>query len=100
MGQAGRYRTLIYWMGAIASVSLFLVFMGHNALLSVGFALVAAACLSAAVAMRCPRCGLGLDSQERAVYVIGYIPDADCPRCGRSRRGVWPFQFLIRPERP
>ncbi|RZJ43865.1 MAG: hypothetical protein EON86_04410 [Brevundimonas sp.] len=83
----------------MACVLFFLVLAGRDTLVSLSLGSGAIAFLSAAAGMRCPRCRLGIDSREHGGYAVGYVPDARCPRCGRDRRGVWPFQFLFRPER-
>lgn len=93
------YRTLVFWLLAVVSVLISLVFAGQSVTVSVGFAVAALGFLVAAAGMRCPRCGLGLDSRERAGYGVGYVPETDCPKCGRSRKGVWPYQFLFKAER-
>ncbi len=93
------YRTAVYWFCGMAAVLASLSVFSISDIAGMSLALVAVACLGAAIGMRCPRCGLGVDSRERAGYEVGYLPSADCPKCGRSRRGVWPFQFLLRPER-
>lgn len=94
------YRTAIYWFGGMAAVLASLAVWSISYIAGMSLALVAVAFLGAALGMRCPRCGLGVDSREHAGYGVGYLPSADCPKCGRSRRGVWPFQFLLKPDRP
>ena len=84
MGRAGTYRSLIYWLGGMTCVLLFLMLWGRDTLVSVGLGSGAVAFLSAAAGMRCPRCGLGIDRRESAGYAVGYVPDAQCPRCGRE----------------
>ena len=51
--------------------------------------------------LRCPRCGLGLHRRhaERKLFVSVDALPMDCPKCGRSRRSVYPFQRLLKPER-
>lgn len=96
-----KFRTAAYWFCGMAAVLGSLAVWGSSYLAGIGLVLAALALLGAAAGMRCPRCGLGVDSQYGGgYYKVGYVPAADCPKCGRSRRGVWPFQFLLRPERP
>ena len=48
---------------------------------------------------RCPRCRAYLGRSREGYYGIGAtIPD-DCVVCGRAKRGTWPFQWLVKPER-
>ena len=48
--------------------------------------------------IRCPRCRKYTFDRPTGDYkLIGGIPE-DCPRCGRTRRGVKMFQYLRRPE--
>ena len=51
--------------------------------------------------LRCPRCGLGLHRRhaERKFFVSVDALPMDCPKCGRSRKGVYPFQRLLKSER-
>ena len=95
----GHYRSAIYLFSGMAVVTASFVLWSTNHFAAIGLAVLALALFLAAYGMRCPRCRLGVDSRERAGYEVGYVPSADCPKCGRSRRGVWPFQFLLRPER-
>ena len=51
--------------------------------------------------LRCPRCGLDVrrhSAERRLVFSVDHLP-VDCPYCGRSRKGVYPFQRLLKPER-
>ena len=96
----GRYRTAIYYFCGTPAALGSLAVWSTSVIAGISLALLALASLGAALGMRCPRCRLGVDSRERAGYEIGYLPSADCPKCGRSRQGVWPFQFLLKPERP
>lgn len=95
-----RYGTAIYAFSGMAAVLASLAVWSSSHLAGMSLALAGLVFLGAGAGMRCPRCGLGVDSQQRGgYYKVGYVPSADCPKCGRSRRGVWPFQFLLRPER-
>jgi len=46
---------------------------------------------------RCPRCGELLDTKLGRQHGFDAIP-SECTKCGRTRKGVWPLQFLLRPE--
>ena len=91
------YRSLPY-----VAVGMLLVIGGlvlsPSAVATPALLLLAAASMIAAWAFRCPRCRLHIDSQGRLGYAVGYVPATECPRCGRSRKGVWPLQFLLSPE--
>jgi hypothetical protein len=91
------YRSLPYVATGML-LTLGTLVLSPAAVVTAGLLLLAAASLIAAWAFRCPRCRLHIDSQGRSGYAVGYVPAAECPRCGRSRRGVWPLQFLLRPE--
>ena len=52
-----------------------------------------------ALNVKCPRCKLHISGHETGTYLPGDPPAASpCPRCGRTRQGVWPFQYLVAPE--
>lgn len=55
--------------------------------------------LLSGASLLCPRCKTHLLTTRHS-YSAPWIkvPD-DCVRCGRSRKDVWPFQWLLRPER-
>jgi len=46
---------------------------------------------------RCPRCGTFLDDSNSKFNHV--LPKNYCYRCGRTRRGVWPYQRLLKPEK-
>lgn len=91
------YRSLPY-----VAIGMFLVLaalvLPRSAITTAALLLLAVSSLMAGWGLRCPRCKLHIDSQGRPGYAIGYGPAAECPRCSRSRKGVWPLQFLLRPE--
>lgn len=91
---------LIFWLTApLGMMGLLLVFGGFWP--GVALVLIGAAGFLAADQLRCPACGLGVWQKTDQPIEIHWpgdkIPD-DCPRCGRSRRGIWPFQRLLKPE--
>jgi len=49
-----------------------------------------------AFAVRCPRCAGPVSSRTPGWY--GGPKNEWCPVCGRRRHGIWPFQYLLRPE--
>ena len=55
------------------------------------------ACLSVAMVSRCPRCEYTLVPQ-RGLFSNLRPADHWCIMCGRDRRGVWPLQYMSRPE--
>jgi len=59
------YRTAIYWFSGMAAVLVSLAVWSISYIAGMSLALVAAAFLGAALGVRCPRCGLGVDSRER-----------------------------------
>ena len=46
----------------------------------------------------CPRCGLNLTIDKRFFQKSHNDKGPDCPQCGRTRKGVWPLQFIFKPE--
>lgn len=49
--------------------------------------------------LRCPRCRTHVMESGRG-YAAPWIREPElCVKCGRDRKDVWPFQWLIRPER-
>ena len=74
-------------------------------LVALGCLLMAGLALFAFFHVRCPRCGepAGADLEGRKSWGRekergGPVTAGDCPSCGRSRDGVLPFQYLLRPE--
>lgn len=57
---------------------------------------VGLACYAALIHFLCPRCRLPVGVSWSNWRGIGQRPW--CPACGRSRSGVKPFQYLLRPE--
>lgn len=49
---------------------------------------------------RCPRCRTYLGRSREGWYGIGATLSDTCIKCGRPKRGTYPFQWLLRPERP
>ena len=92
------YRTLPYVAVAMVSVLVGVATIESNLSVAIPAFVVATVFALTALNFKCPRCRLGIDSKQRPGYRVGYIPGADCPRCGRTRKGVWPFQYLLRPE--
>lgn len=73
--------------------------IGDLATASVMAGISAAAWLAFAF-LACPRCGLHLGRRKPAGLIVPSLkplPNA-CPKCGRSRLGVYPFQHLFRRE--
>lgn len=68
-----------------------------NVPISLGF--VAAALFSFFVhsQVKCPRCRLHVYGKE-GFRKFGETLPQTCPRCGRNRKGVWPFQYALAPE--
>lgn len=51
------------------------------------------------VNVRCPRCKLHVFGKPIGTHFrFAELPAAACLECGRSRAGVWPLQYLLRPE--
>lgn len=49
--------------------------------------------------VKCPRCKLHVSGHRYGNYWPGHPPsNRSCPQCGRSRQGVWPFQYVRSPE--
>ncbi|WP_189485597.1 hypothetical protein [Asticcacaulis endophyticus] len=52
--------------------------------------------------VRCPRCRKHIDTKaadsEQTLYWPGYVPSPTCPRCLRTRKDVYRFQFWLKPE--
>lgn len=92
------YRTFPYVAAAMISVLVGVATIESNLGIAVPAFVVAILFASTALNFRCPRCRLGIDSKRHPGYRVGYVPGANCPRCGRTRRGVWPFQYLVKPE--
>ena len=50
----------------------------------------------------CPRCGKHIDTKGEHDGSYFYFPgekhSETCPRCRRTRKGVWPGQYLIQRE--
>jgi hypothetical protein len=46
--------------------------------------------------VRCPRCGLSVGISD-GIWRHSLVPH-HCIACGRTRRDVWPFQYLVKPE--
>jgi hypothetical protein len=50
--------------------------------------------------IRCPRCGSHHSVNRGGWYHSPWDAEKpDCQVCGRTKRGVWPFQRLLAPER-
>ena len=51
----------------------------------------------------CPRCGKHIDTKGDDKGGFFYWVDEphgeDCPRCGRSRKDVWLFQYFLKREK-
>lgn len=61
-----------------------------------GLHIVATLLLMVGAAARCPRCSMHIATREQR-WRGG--PSAQwCYICGRSRRRVWPFQYVLKPE--
>jgi hypothetical protein len=56
--------------------------------------------IHAADEIRCPRCQLCVFSPPEGKAFVG-VEDLrrDCPKCGRDRLFVWPWQYRLKPER-
>jgi len=48
---------------------------------------------------RCPRCRSDIDRSVEGGYGHGMTVPKTCVVCGRSKKGVWPFQWLLAPDR-
>ena len=92
------FRTLPFYAAGAISVLLVLVTVKNHPFIAVLASISFVLNLVIALNFRCPRCRLPIDSREHSGYEFGYLPSQICPRCGRSRRGVWPFQYLFAPE--
>ena len=50
----------------------------------------------------CPRCGKHIDTKSEQdgafFYLPGELHDETCPRCRRTRKGVWPGQYFLHRE--
>jgi len=93
------YRTLPYMvLGALLALAAMMT-IEANRVLGVFLLVGAGICCLVVLNYKCPRCRFGIDGKPTPGYSVGYVPDPICPRCGRVRRGVWPFQYLLRPER-
>ena len=93
------FRTLPYFLSSAVFFFLFLTADSDNVARSYVFIFVSALSVFLAFNFRCPRCRLGIDSKVTPGYKIGYTPKDECPRCGRVRSGVWPLQYIFKPER-
>lgn len=82
--------------GFVLLVAAIFVF-DNSAVLSTFLAFLALASLFIHSRVLCPRCKLHVYSKD-GFRAFGETLPNDCSRCGRSRRGVWPFQYLIAPE--
>ena len=51
--------------------------------------------------LACPRCGLHIGRRKSAGLIVPSLKalPTDCPKCGRSRLNVYPFQQWIAPDR-
>jgi hypothetical protein len=65
---------------------------------AIGFSALAIFMFWFGYSIKCPRCKLNVMSQGYGGYGVGYKPTKDCPKCGRTRKGIWPCQYLVRPE--
>lgn len=50
--------------------------------------------------LRCPRCRRFVLDNAEGYYAPWLKTPKTCVGCGRRKDDIWPFQFLIRPERP
>ncbi len=74
------------------------VFSASGSLLaSAGFVVAALASFALSWSVRCPRCELQVHSTD-GVRKFGQAASKNCERCGRTRIGVWPLQYKLRPE--
>jgi hypothetical protein len=46
------------------------------------------------LAVRCPNCRTHVGARKG----VFDFPGDDCVTCGRDRKDVWPFQYLIKPD--
>lgn len=52
-----------------------------------------------ALNVRCPRCKLHISGHRTSLFWPGDVnTDTPCPQCCRTRKGVWPYQYLVAPE--
>jgi hypothetical protein len=49
--------------------------------------------------LKCPSCRFGLVDDTRGYYTLSKGVRPYCPQCGRSRKGVWPYQYTLYPEK-
>lgn len=92
------YRTLPYVAVAMISILVGVAKIESDLRVAVPAFAIALVFALTALNFKCPKCRLGIDSKPRSGYRVGYVPGANCPRCGRARKGVWPLQYLLRPE--
>lgn len=78
-----------------AACALFLFSSGASA--SAIAAVVAVSSFLLSWQVKCPRCRLQVHSKD-GVRGFGEKASKNCERCGRTRVGVWPFQYLVAPE--
>jgi|CXWL01.1.fsa_nt_gi hypothetical protein len=84
----------MYWALLFGLISLVAAgaTMGSASLLArVVAGVIAAGAFVVFNSVRCPKCRLHVWG---GVYGWGSAVKPECPRCGRSRKGVWPFQYL------
>lgn len=62
-------------------------------------ALASAAALLIHFNYRCPKCRTHLNETIQGYHGVGAVSPPDCVVCHRPKKGTWPFQWLIRPER-
>ncbi len=72
---------------SLANVSLFWVALGPAFWMAAGHS------------VRCPRCTKHVFDNGRG-YVAPWVKTpTSCVGCGRSKDDIWPYQWLVRPER-
>jgi hypothetical protein len=55
--------------------------------------------LVAANSMRCPRCRRHILDNGKGYSAPWLRTPERCIGCGREKKGLWPFQWALRPER-
>lgn len=94
-----KYRSAIYGFMFVILLFLGLLLFNDDRIISFFFLFASTLFLLCLLNFKCPRCKLGIDSQGYWGYKVGYLPSDDCAICGRTRKGVWPFQYLVAPEK-
>jgi hypothetical protein len=89
------------WFWALFAVAVVLLFVGVSLaeVSPLWVALGPVFWMVAGQSVRCPRCTKHVNDNGRGYYALWIKTPKSCVGCGRSKAGIWPFQWLVRSER-